>query len=303
MYRPPTDIWHNEIQPRLETAAQRHPDGRAWLTLLTETLRELTAPAWTAVVPQPDPERPVAAPLLAGVTLAVDPNMLRRWVRRLRQQAAKIMNPSTAPLAALDTRRFDPLPFLEAATCLDEARLADLAKANGADPGALGALMQLAAMPLLQGCGRSLTRQVPIDWSYGYCPVCGAWPTLAEVRGLERTHRWRCGRCGGDWGLALLRCPYCGEASHQRLGSLTAEDDEATCTVDTCLTCKGYVKSRAVLQPTPPYGVVLEDLSTVDWDIVALERGYRRPTQPGYPLGVRLVEPPSRIRTLFGRRR
>jgi hypothetical protein len=144
MYRPPTDIWHSEIQPRLETAAQRNPDGRAWLTLLTETLRELTAPAWTAVVPQPDPERPVAAPLLAGVTLAVDPNMLRRWVRRLRQQAAKVTNPSTAPLATIDTRRFDPLPFLEAATCLDEIRLADLAKADGADPGALGALMQLA---------------------------------------------------------------------------------------------------------------------------------------------------------------
>jgi FdhE protein len=302
MYRSAPDIWHTEIRPRLDAAAQRHPDGRAWLTLLAETLRELDAPAWVTVMPQPDPERPVAAPLLAGVTLAVDPNMVRRWVRRLRQQAGKVMSPSSTLLATLDTRRFDPLPLLEAAMCLDETRLADLAKVDGADPGALGALMQLAAMPLLQGCGRSLARQVPLDWSYGYCPVCGTWPTLAEVRGLERTHRWRCGRCGGDWGLALLRCPYCGEASHQRLGSLTTEDSEATCIVDTCLTCRGYVKTRTVLQPTPSYAVVLEDLSTVDWDIVALERGYRRPTPPGYPLGVRLVEPPSRIRTFFGRR-
>jgi FdhE protein len=198
MYRPPTDIWHTEIQPRLETAAQRNLDGRAWLTLLAETLRELKAPAWTAVVPQPDPERPVAAPLLAGGTLSLDSNMLRRWVRRLRQQAAKIMNRSTAPLAALDIQRFDPLPLLETAMCLDETRLTDLARANGTDPGALGALMQLATMPLLQACGRSLAQQGPPDWSYGYCPVCGAWPTPAEVRGLERTHRWRCGRCGGE---------------------------------------------------------------------------------------------------------
>jgi FdhE protein len=302
MYRSAPDIWHTDIRPRLETAAQRHPDGRAWLTLLAETLRELQAPAWAAVVPQPNLERPVAAPLLAGVTLAVDPHMVRRWVRRLLRQAAKVTNSSTAPLAAIDIRHFDPLPLLEAAMCLDEMRLADLAKANETDLGALGALMQLATLPLMQACGLHLTRQVPIDWSYGYCPVCGAWPTLAEVRGLERTHRWRCSRCGGDWGLALLRCPYCGEASHQRLGSLTAEDSEATCIVDTCLTCRGYVKTRAVLQPTPPYAVVLEDLSTVDWDIVALERGYRRPTPPGHPLGVRLVEPPSRIRTFFGRR-
>jgi FdhE protein len=302
MYRSSPDIWHSEIQPRLDAAAQQHPDGRAWLTLLAETLRELQAPAWAAVVPQPEPERPVAAPLLAGGTLAVDPNMVRRWVRRLLQQAGKVVSPSTAPLATIDTRHLDPLSLLEAAMCLDEPRLADLAKADGADPGALGALMQLATMPLLQACGRYLAQHVAIDWSYGYCPVCGAWPTLAEVRGLERTHRWRCGRCGGDWGLALLRCPYCGEANHQRLGSLTAEDDDAICTVDTCLTCKGYVKTRAVLQPTHPHAVVLEDLSTVDWDLVALARGYRRPTPPGYPLGVRLVASPSRIRTLFGRR-
>ena len=301
MYRTPTDTWHTDIRPRLETAAQRHPDGRAWLTLLAETLHELQAPAWATTVPQPVSERPAAAPLLAGVTLAVEPSMVRRWLRRLLQQAAKDASPHTAPLAALDARRFDPLPLLEAAMCPDGTGLADLAQVNGVDPGALEALMQLATMPLLQGCGRHLAPQIPLDWSYGYCPVCGAWPTLAEVRGLERTHRWRCGRCGGDWGLALLRCPFCGEANHQRLGSLTADDSDATCAVDTCLTCRGYVKTQAVLQPTPPYAVVLEDLATVDWDIVALERGYRRPTPPGYPLGVRLVEPPSRIRTLFGR--
>jgi FdhE protein len=303
MYRPLTDTWHADIRPRLDAAAQRHPDGQAWLTLLAEALRELKVPAWAAVAPQPDPERPAAAPLLAGVTLAVDPHMVRRWVRRLLQQAATVAHPSTTPLAAIATRRFDPLPLLEAAMCLDETRLADLAKADGTDPGALGALMHLATMPLLHVCGRYLAQQAPVEWSYGYCPVCGAWPTLAEVRGLERTRRWRCGRCGGDWGLALLRCPYCGEANHQRLGSLAADDDEATCTVETCLTCRGYVKTRAVLQPTPPYAVVLEDLATVEWDLVALARGYRRPTQPGYPLGVRLVEPPSRMRIFFGRLR
>jgi len=58
--------------------------------------------------------------------------------------------------------------------------------------------------------------------------------------------------------------------------------------VDTCRTCRGYVKTRAVLQPTPPYAVVLEDLSTVDWDLAALARviGVQRrrvipPSPPG----------------------
>jgi FdhE protein len=301
MYRTSTEIWHRDIKPRLAAAAQRHPDGPAWLTLLAEALREQSAPAWTAVVPQLAPERPVAAPLLAGATLALDSELVRRWLRRLLQQTAKVAHPSTAGLAAIENRRLDPLPFLEAAVCLDERRLAALGRADGVDSAALVALMQLATMPLLQACGRSLAPQVPVDWSYGYCPVCGAWPTLAEVRGLERNHRWRCGWCGSDWGLALLRCPYCGEGRHQQLGSLTAGDDNATCTVDTCQTCQGYIKTQTVLQPTPSYAVVLEDLATVEWDVVALARGYRRPTQPGYALGTRLMVAPSRSRTWFGR--
>jgi FdhE protein len=228
--------------------------------------------------------------------------MVGDWVRQLLRQAAKVAAPNLAPLATINFRRFDPLPAYEAAVCLDEERLAHLAKAADADPRALGALMQLATMPLLQACGRCLANQAPADWSYGYCPVCGGWPTLAEVRGLERTYRWRCGRCGGDWGLALLRCPYCGEADHRRLGFLVAEGESETCSVSTCMTCKGYVKSRMTLQATPTYAVVLEDLATVDWDVVALERGYTRPAQPGYRFGVRFIEAPSRLRAFFTRR-
>jgi len=302
MPRTSSHLWDTELRSRLDTAAKQHPDARAWLVLLTQSLHELDMPVWSAVPPQPHPHRPMEAPLLAMATLAIDLKMVRDWVRRLLRLAAKAVAPDRAPLAGLDSRRFDPLPSFEAAVCLDDDRLAHLAKVAGADPRALGTLMQFATMPLLQACGRSLAQQVPVDWSYGYCPVCGGWPTLAEVRGLDRTHRWRCGRCGGDWGVALLRCPYCGEADHHQLGSLVAEGDSETCSVSTCMTCKGYVKTRTTLQATPASAVVLEDLATVDWDVVALERGYTRPAQSGYCLGVRFIEPPSRIRALFNRR-
>jgi FdhE protein len=295
-------LWDTDLQPRLDAAAKRHPDSRAWLTLLTESLHELDRPVWGTVLPQPHPDRPVEAPLLAGATLAIDSTVVRHWVRRLLRQAAKAADLYPAPLAGTASRRFDFLPAFEAAVCLDEDRLAHLAKTAAADPQALAALLQLATIPLLQACGRCLAHRVPVDWSHGYCPVCGGWPTFAEVRGLERTHRWRCGRCGGDWGFALLRCPYCGEADHHHLGSLVAEGEFETYSVSTCMTCKGYVKARTTLQATPSYAVVLEDLATVEWDVVALERGYTRPVQPGYHFGVRFVEPPSRLRAFFNRR-
>jgi formate dehydrogenase maturation protein FdhE len=66
--------------------------------------------------------------------------------------------------------------------------------------------------------------------------------------------------------------------------------------------CQGYVKARTTLQATPASAVVLEDLATVEWDVVARERGYTRPAQPGYRFGVRFIEPPSRLRAFFDRR-
>jgi FdhE protein len=302
MHRSSTDIWHTDIQPRLDAVAIRNPEWRPWLALLEETLRQLQRPEWAALAPQPEPDRAARAPLLAEVTLTVDRSLARAWVRWLLQCTINIMGLSTPSLSMLNTRHLDALALLEAAICQDEIRLAHLSQGRGVDSGALGALTQLAALPLLQACGRHMELHVPAGWDEGYCPICGAWPTLTEVQGLERAHRWRCGRCGSGWGLAILRCPYCGEANHQRLGSLTAEDGEARCSVDTCLTCGGYIKTRTTLQATPAYAVILEDLATVDWDLVALEHGYMRPTHTGYPLRVRLVAPPSRIRAFFGRR-
>jgi FdhE protein len=302
MPRISSHLWDTDLRPRLDTAAKLNPDARAWLTLLTTSLHELDLPVWTAVLPEPHPDRPMEAPLLAGATLAFAPSLVHHWVRRLLRQAAKVAGSNAVPLGAIGSRRFDPRPAFEAAVCLDEDRLAHLARMAGADSRVLWALMQLATMPLLQACGRRLMHQVPVDWPYGYCPVCGGWPTLAEVRGLERTHRWRCGRCGGDWGFALLHCPYCGEADHHHLGSLVAEGDAESCSVSTCTTCKGYVKARTTLQATPAYAVLLEDLATVEWDVVALERGYTRPARPGYRFGVQFIEPPSRLRSFFHRR-
>jgi FdhE protein len=291
-----------DLQARLDAAAKRHPDARAWLTLLATSLHELDMAVWAGVRPQAQTDRPVEAPLLAGATLTLDQGTVRHWVRRLLRQAAKVAGANPTPLVGLNPRRFDPVPAFEAAVCLDDDRLSSLARTAGADSRGLGALMQLATMPLLQACGRDFAPQVPVDWSYGYCPVCGGWPTLAEVRGLERTYRWRCGRCGGDWGGALLHCPYCGEADHHQLGSLVAEGDAEACSVSACMTCKGYVKVRTTLQATPAYAVLLEDLAMVEWDVVALERGYTRPAQPGYRFGVRFIEPPGRRRTFFHRR-
>jgi FdhE protein len=223
-------------------------------------------------------------------------------VERLLTTAAASGGPGAASLAEAP-RRIDRLAFLEAAVCQDLARVGTLAADAGVDSSALGALTGLAATPLLLACGRHLAGQVAPEWNHGYCPVCGAWPALIEIRGLDRSRRLRCARCGGDWRIDWQRCPFCGETSHERLGALVSETHGDTRKAETCETCRAYVKAVTTLQARPAEGVALEDLTTVELDVAALEQGYARPERPGYALGARLEAPAASAAETRGTRR
>lgn len=275
----------------LEAVGGLNPEWRSWLELLEATLDALDEPVWAAAAPESPVEgRPADAPLLHGTTLALDARPARRWVRRLTKAAARQADPGAASLAGLRFHRLDVHAYLEAAIAQDSVRMEALAGEAGAQPAALAAVAQLAVRPLLLACGRRLAAQVPASWSHGYCPICGAWPALAEVRGIDRSRRLRCGRCGGDWRFSVLRCPYCDEKDHAKQGSLVPEGEEEVRKVDTCRTCSGYVKAVTTLRAIEAPAVLVEDLATVELDIAALERGYARPERPAYALEVHLTD-------------
>jgi FdhE protein len=100
----------------------------------------------------------------------------------------------------------------------------------------------------------------------------------------------RCGRCGGEWEVQWLCCVYCGEREHERLGSLVPEDRGEVLRVETCASCGGYLKSIATLQGIHPFELLLQDLDTIELDLVALDRGYRRPEESGFSLEVKVIE-------------
>jgi FdhE protein len=274
---------------RLERLGRGTPEWRSWLRLVEATIAAVNDSAWDTVAPRLDPARPETAPLLAGAEIAVDRSLARRWVRRLLEAAAREGGPAAGSLGAAASA-LDPHEFLQAVVGQDTGALSHLAAGAGADPKVLAALGGLAAMPPLQACARRLAGQLPEAWSRGYCPLCGAWPVLAEVRGLAPSRRLRCARCGGDWRAEWLCCVYCGETDHARLGSLVSDSHGETRKVDTCAACRGYLKTVTTLEPSPADTVALEDLGTVDLDVAALERGYARPDRPGSLLGARLVD-------------
>ena len=266
------------IQERVAAVRRDNPESEAWLGLLEAALGESEHSAiWEAAVPTPGGERPVKAPVLSHARITVDGRAARGWVRRLLK-----LTPTVNP------RRIDGLALLEAAVCHDDARIDVLAAAGDVEPHALRVLGQMAALPLLQACARRLASELPAVWWEGYCPLCGAWPVVAEYTGLERKRQLRCGRCGTGWAIPLLRCVFCDETEHDNLGYLTPEAGEQTRKIEVCNTCKGYVKGVTTVHALAPWAILLDDLTTVPLDVAALERGYRRPERPGYPLEVRI---------------
>ena len=279
----------------LSTLDAEHAEWRPLLSLVEAAFGEMERPVWSESVPAREPSAAIGEPLLSGAIIQIAPDAVRRWVHR----AMTIASAGASAISfvdALAAERLDPLALFEAAVAGDPDRLEDLARAAGDDRGVLKVVGPIVAMPMLHACRRAWTPLVPATWAEGYCPICGEWPSLAETRGLDGQRRLRCGRCGGDWRTERLRCPFCGERGHENLGSLVSEGPEPQA-VDVCERCRHYVKAVTTLVPIRPEDVFLHDLATLVLDVIALERGYRRPTAKGRR--VQVVAKPSRLRTLF----
>jgi FdhE protein len=283
---------------RLDHLTFTHPEWRPWIEVLGRALREADDPVWQSFVPLARPARAGNAPLLAEAVIGVDPGAVRRWVHLLFGTAAGVGYSTAFRMAETGVGSAEAVAILEAAVCQDAPRLGELA--GSAPSQALRAIAEVAALPLLQACGRRWAGAVPPTWREGYCPVCGAWPALAEARGIERRRRLRCARCGSDWTAEPVRCVFCGrgEAGGPRL--LIEDVGGARWRVETCSACGGYLKTLSSLGGSPGSEIVLDDLASVDLDFAALSEGYSRPAGRAFPINARLIPERSGAASRFG---
>jgi FdhE protein len=278
------------IEAGLQDLRSRHPEWAPWLAVVQEILSETTNPEWDSLVPASTAVQESKIPLLTGVTLVLHQRSVRRLLEQLFRLAHRSGTPYMATLEPALNRNLDALKLFEASLCQDSRRLKEIAADLGADPEAFQAVAALLPIPLLQACNRRWASSKSVSWMEGYCPVCGAWPALAEVRGIERSRYFRCGRCGGEWQAHCLFCPYCGMTDHNELASLVPEKNGSNSVIEACKRCLGYVKTFTTLQGSFPSKILLDDLASAHLDIAAIEQGYKRPEGAGYSVIVTLTE-------------
>ena len=234
-------------------------------------------------------------PLLGEATLSCDPAEVRAELQRLARNLAETSaagTPAQESATRLVNAPLDLAPLLQPALDGDRAAVEAAAFGANVDATAFGQLLELALQPVLWEAAQRLAAVAGAEgleaWYRGFCPMCGSWPTLAELVGSERRRMLRCGRCGTGWSWIVLLCPYCGNDDHRTLGTLQESADDtpsapgepraaAGARVDTCERCHGYLKGITAFASYPAVRLAAEDLATLHLDIAATNAGYRRP--------------------------
>jgi FdhE protein len=260
---------------------------RARLEMLEPDLPGLRLPAEVAL------ERLRSrTPLLHQAPAFVDVGWAAGLFGRLVEVAAEHSAESHALQTALDEGLLDTESLFQEAFVQHREHVAHLASEAEVDADQLFSLAWLAVSPMLAGYARQL--QPYLDrglsvWDRGYCPVCGAWPILGELRGVELAQFLRCGSCGAGWRSRRLFCPYCGTDDYHLLQTLQVEGEQRF-RLSVCERCHGYLKVGNAFDPPPAALVVLDDVASLHLDVAAIERGYQRPTGAGFRLELAVPE-------------
>lgn len=257
--------------PELREAAETY-------RVLLSVLRDAPAGAAPLEMAAADAARKLAGgePLLGGATLDFDLDATRGLAIRLAEALLRHGIAKAASVRiALGRERFPLERLLRHAAAGECVFVRTLARVLAVDPALLDLVAQNAVKPALRSWSRQLAPLARgLSWERGYCFVCGARAALAELRGNELSRHLRCGRCGADWGVRRLLCPFCGNENPASLGFLHSGEPMEKARVEVCDRCGEYVKVVAAFEPASPEEVVVEDLATLPLDYAARARGY-----------------------------
>jgi FdhE protein len=158
----------------------------------------------------------------------------------------------------------------------DPAYIQEVAKKLKLDKAVLNFLIHVSIKPSVHANAERLRDQTDLkNWLRGYCPVCGSLPLISEFKDNGQRY-FLCSFCDFQWPGERLKCPFCENTDHKKLHYLYAEGQEAY-RVDLCDKCKQYIKTVDSRKLDYEPDLALEDITTIHLDIIASEKGFKRP--------------------------
>jgi len=174
----------------------------------------------------------------------------------------------------LNSKRFDLKELIKKG--IEEQRIEQIADEFGLDKKIFLFLIEESIRPSVElGMEQLRTEVDPETWLKGHCPICGSFPSLSLLKEETGKRYLLCSFCGYQWRIDRLICPFCDNKEQNSLSYLYAEGEEAY-RIDLCEKCHQYIKTidMRILEESDPS---LEDLATLHLDILAKQKGYKRP--------------------------
>ncbi|OGW39154.1 MAG: hypothetical protein A2Y97_13050 [Nitrospirae bacterium RBG_13_39_12] len=138
-------------------------------------------------------------------------------------------------------------------------------------------LVYMSIQPSIAANVEKVKDQVDLkNWLRGYCPVCGSLPKISALTGDTGNRHFMCSFCNFLWSGERLKCPFCDNRDHKKLHYFYADGQEAY-RVDLCEQCKKYIKTIDVRKLTYKPDLNLEDITSLHLDMLASEKGFKRP--------------------------
>jgi FdhE protein len=174
----------------------------------------------------------------------------------------------------IQNNKLDLKKLLMAAS--DEQRVNQIADALGLDKKILLFLIDKSVKPSIEAGVEKLLHEIDTEtWMKGSCPICGSLPFLSLLKEEVGKRFLLCSYCGYQWRIDRLICPFCNNKEQESLHYLSPEGEEVY-RIDLCDKCHQYIKTID-LRRAETTDLSLEDLATLHLDIMASQKGYKRP--------------------------
>ena len=112
-----------------------------------------------------------------------------------------------------------------------------------------------------------------LEWKKGYCPVCGAFPTIALIE-EKITRRWlHCSRCGQDWLFSRVVCPFCENQAQQGINFFYVES-RAQESAFTCEKCNRYLITLNRVSDLQDHDLDVSAIGLAHLDVIMQGKGF-----------------------------
>ena len=202
--------------------------------------------------------------------------LFRRLCKMMSQNKKASSHDAERIIVALQNKEIDILELLKQVDYHNDEFITALSKKLGIKKDVLVFLAENSIKPIFEGYAKALGNYVDQErWRKGYCPICGSEPFMAELK-EEGARYLVCSSCSFEWRFSRLKCPFCENASHEKLRYFYADKESSAYRIDVCDVCKRYIKTIDTEQMGEEVIPIIEDAGTLFLDVLARNEGFTK---------------------------